>query len=254
VDWDRTIRTIRANLRHYLPEQRTVVPERLIGYGRRQRAVQREVVLCIDQSGSMATSVVYSGVFGAVLASMRSLATSLVVFDTAVVDLTDKLHDPVELLFGTQLGGGTDINRAIAHCQGLITRSSAAISTPGWSAMPVRGLRPGGVGQAGNCGWAGGRPSARGRGVTGGARGAAAGAQGGGHHGPLEGAALDPLLPRGLPVAVAIVPLQFAVGAGDGDDVAALGDAVEPGGELGRGVDAAVAHVQVALRPYRPRG
>jgi Mg-chelatase subunit ChlD len=124
VDWHRTIR---ANLRHYLPERRTVVPERLIGYARRQQAVQREVVLCIDQSGSMAASVVYSSVFGAVLASMRSLRTSLVVFDTAVVDLTEQLDDPVEVLFGTQLGGGTDINRAVAYCQGLIGRPDDTI-------------------------------------------------------------------------------------------------------------------------------
>jgi Mg-chelatase subunit ChlD len=119
VDWDRTIR---ANLARYLPEHRTVVPERLIGHGRRARAVARDVVLAIDQSGSMAESVVFASVFGSVLASMRSLRTSLVVFDTAVVDLTDELHDPVDVLFGIQLGGGTDINRAIAYCQGLITR------------------------------------------------------------------------------------------------------------------------------------
>ncbi|MFC0533047.1 VWA domain-containing protein [Phytohabitans kaempferiae] len=124
IDWDRTIR---ANLKHYQPEYRTVVPERLIGFGRRTTAVQRDVVLCVDQSGSMAASVVYSGVFAAVLASMRSLRTSLVVFDTAVVDLTDQLHDPVEVLFGTQLGGGTDINRAIAYCQGLVTRPRDSI-------------------------------------------------------------------------------------------------------------------------------
>jgi Mg-chelatase subunit ChlD len=124
IDWDRTIR---ANLKNYLPEKNTVVPSRLVGYARRQRSVQREVVLAIDQSGSMAASVVYSSVFGAVLASMRSLKTSLVVFDTAVVDLTDQLHDPVELLFGTQLGGGTDINRAIAYSQGLITRPANSI-------------------------------------------------------------------------------------------------------------------------------
>jgi uncharacterized protein with von Willebrand factor type A (vWA) domain len=103
------------------------VPERLIGYGRRTTAVQRDVVLCVDQSGSMAASVVYSGVFAAVLASMRALRTSLVVFDTAVVDLTDQLHDPVEVLFGTQLGGGTDINRAIAYSQSLITRPRDSI-------------------------------------------------------------------------------------------------------------------------------
>jgi Mg-chelatase subunit ChlD len=119
IDWDRTIR---ANLKHYQPEYGTIVPERLVGYGRRTTAVQRDVVLCVDQSGSMAASVVYSGVFSAVLASMRSLRTSLVVFDTAVVDLTEALSDPVEVLFGTQLGGGTDINRAIAYSQGLITR------------------------------------------------------------------------------------------------------------------------------------
>ncbi|MBU3063413.1 VWA domain-containing protein [Nocardia sp. NEAU-G5] len=119
IDWDRTIH---RNLAHYLPEHRTVVPERLVGYGRKARAVHRDVVLAIDQSGSMASSVVYASVFGAVLASMRSLKTSLVVFDTAVADLTDQLSDPVEVLFGTQLGGGTDINRAIAYCQQLITR------------------------------------------------------------------------------------------------------------------------------------
>ena len=85
------------------------------------------MILCVDQSGSMAASVVYSGVFGAVMASMRSVRTSLVVFDTAIVDLTDQLHDPVEVLFGTQLGGGTDINRAIAYCQGLITRPRDSI-------------------------------------------------------------------------------------------------------------------------------
>jgi Mg-chelatase subunit ChlD len=124
IDWNRTIR---ANLQHYLPEHRTVVPERLVGYGRRQQAVQRDVVLAIDQSGSMAESVVYASVLGAVLASLRSLRTSLVVFDTAVVDLTDRLDDPVDLLFGTQLGGGTDINRALAYCEGLISRPNDSI-------------------------------------------------------------------------------------------------------------------------------
>ncbi|GLX39230.1 VWA domain-containing protein [Streptomyces roseochromogenus] len=124
IDWDRTIR---ANLKNYLPEHRTVVPERLVGHGRSARAVRKEVVLCVDQSGSMAASVVYASVFGAVLASMRSIATRLVVFDTAVVDLTDQLDDPVDVLFGTQLGGGTDINRALAYCQSRITRPADTV-------------------------------------------------------------------------------------------------------------------------------
>ncbi len=119
IDWDATIR---ANLAHWLPEHRTVVPHRLVGRSRAQSMVARDVVLAVDQSGSMAESVVYSAVFGAVLASMRSLRTSLVVFDTSVVDLTDQLADPVDVLFSTQLGGGTDINRAVAYCQSLVAR------------------------------------------------------------------------------------------------------------------------------------
>lgn len=124
IDFDRTIR---KNLANYLPEHRTVVPERLVGYGRKAQSIQRDVVLAIDQSGSMAASVVYASVFGAVLASMRSLKTSLVVFDTEVVDLTEQLSDPVDVLFGTQLGGGTDINRAIAYSQSLITRPTDSL-------------------------------------------------------------------------------------------------------------------------------
>ncbi|MEU4647658.1 VWA domain-containing protein [Nocardia fluminea] len=120
-------RTIRKNLANYLPEHRTIVPERLVGYGRKSQSIQRDVVLAIDQSGSMAASVVYASVFGAVLASMRSLKTSLVVFDTEIVDLTDQLSDPVDVLFGTQLGGGTDINRAIAYSQTLITRPTDSL-------------------------------------------------------------------------------------------------------------------------------
>jgi Mg-chelatase subunit ChlD len=123
INWQHTIRT---NLKHYQPEYRTIIPEVLIGYGRKRSAL-RDIVLCVDQSGSMATSVVYAGIFGAVLASLPSLKTRLVVFDTSVVDLTDELSDPIELLFGMQLGGGTDINRALGYCQGLIRHPQETI-------------------------------------------------------------------------------------------------------------------------------
>ncbi|MDV3220947.1 VWA domain-containing protein [Intrasporangium sp.] len=124
IDWPRTIT---ANLRHYQPEHQTVIPERLVGHARRARRVERHIILCIDQSGSMAESVVYASVFGAVLASLRSVATRLVVFDTQVVDLTEELDDPVDVLFGVQLGGGTDINQALAYCEGLITQPTDTI-------------------------------------------------------------------------------------------------------------------------------
>jgi Mg-chelatase subunit ChlD len=123
INWDRTIR---ANLKHYQPKYKTIVPEVRIGYGRKGQAL-REVVLCLDQSGSMAASVVYAGVFGAVLASMSSLKTHVVAFDTSVVDLSEHLHDPVELLFATRLGGGTDITQALSYCQNLVRAPSETI-------------------------------------------------------------------------------------------------------------------------------
>lgn len=123
IDWHRTIR---ANLSRYLPEQRTVIAEKLVGYARKRSAL-RDVVLCVDQSGSMAASVVYAGVFAAVMASLRAVRTRMVVFDTNVVDLTDEAGDPVDLLFGVQLGGGTDINRALGYCQQVINRPEQTI-------------------------------------------------------------------------------------------------------------------------------
>ena len=119
IDWGRTVA---ANLQHYQPSHRTVVPERLIGYARRTPRVERDVIVCLDQSASMGESVVFGSVFAAVLASIGSITTRLVVFDTAVVDLTDELEDPVEVLFGVQLGGGTDIGGALTYCEGLVER------------------------------------------------------------------------------------------------------------------------------------
>ena len=118
IDWPRTIR---RNLQHWQQEHRTIVPERLVGYGRNARRSNLEqVILCVDQSGSMGASVVYSSIFAAVLASIPAIATKLVVFDTAIVDLTEDLKDPVDVLFGVQLGGGTDINQALAYCERLV--------------------------------------------------------------------------------------------------------------------------------------
>lgn len=125
IDWDRTIR---KNLHNYLHDRKTIIAERLVGYARRKRSSSlKDIVLCIDQSGSMAESIVYSSVFGAVMASLNAVSTRMVVFDTAVVDLTDQLDDPVDVLFGTQLGGGTDINRAVRYCRDHITRPSDTV-------------------------------------------------------------------------------------------------------------------------------
>ncbi|RUL75910.1 vWA domain-containing protein [Dyella choica] len=117
IDWQRTIR---ANLKHWQASHRTIIAQELVGFGRKARRPQRDIILCIDQSGSMAASVVYSSIFGAVMASLPAVSTKLVVFDTNVVDMSEQLDDPVDLLFGVQLGGGTDISRAVGYCQELI--------------------------------------------------------------------------------------------------------------------------------------
>jgi predicted metal-dependent peptidase len=124
IDWGRTIH---ANLSRYVPEQRTVIPERLVGYGRRQRSLSRDVIIAVDQSGSMVDSLVYAAIFGAVLAGVPALSTKLITFDTSIADLSHLLHDPVDLLFGLQLGGGTDIASAIEYCAGQITRPADTV-------------------------------------------------------------------------------------------------------------------------------
>ncbi|AFC25751.1 vWA domain-containing protein [Saprospira grandis] len=113
IDW---LRTIQLNLKHYQQDYKTVVPERLIGSGKKGQSL-KEIILCVDQSGSMGSSLVYSSIFGAVLASLPALRSQMIVFDTEVVDLSAYMQEPVDLLFGTQLGGGTDINKALAYAQ-----------------------------------------------------------------------------------------------------------------------------------------
>jgi Mg-chelatase subunit ChlD len=123
MDWNRTIR---ANLKHYQPDYKSIVPETRIGFGRKKSSL-RDIILCLDQSGSMGSSVVYAGVFGAVLASLPAVRTRVVVYDTSVVDLTAELHDPVDVLFGTQLGGGNDTPRALDYCAGLLEKPQDTI-------------------------------------------------------------------------------------------------------------------------------
>lgn len=123
VDWGRTIL---ANLKHYQKEHQSIIPEKLIGFGKRKRQL-KHIILLVDQSGSMASSMVYAAVAGSVIASLPSLRTNMVVFDTSVVDLTEHLHDPVELLFATQLGGGTHIDKALKYTRQLVINPQETI-------------------------------------------------------------------------------------------------------------------------------
>lgn len=119
IDWKWTIG---RNLKNYNADLKKVIPERVYFFSRAQRSNNWTVIVDMDQSGSMADSVVYGAVCGSIFASLPALDTHVVAFDTEVVDLTEKCgNDPVNMLFGVQLGGGTDINKSVAYCEQFIT-------------------------------------------------------------------------------------------------------------------------------------
>jgi uncharacterized protein with von Willebrand factor type A (vWA) domain len=118
LDWKRTIQ---RNLKHYDTERRQLIPERFYYFDRARRSKEWTVIVDIDQSGSMADSIIWASVIGSIFASIPALRTRVVVFDTEVVDLTEQCeNDPVDMLFGIQLGGGTDIHKSVKYCQQFI--------------------------------------------------------------------------------------------------------------------------------------
>lgn len=121
--------TISRNLKHYNPQLKTIVPEHFYFFDRTSTTAANKwkVILDIDQSGSMGESVIYSSIMSCILASMSSLSTHVVAFDTNIVDLTEKCGDPVDLLFGFQLGGGTNIDKSVAYCEKLIENPSKTL-------------------------------------------------------------------------------------------------------------------------------
>jgi uncharacterized protein with von Willebrand factor type A (vWA) domain len=125
LDWRRTLK---SNLKHYLPERKTIIPERLYFWANEKRYRDWQIIILVDQSGSMANSAIYASLMACIFASLQVLETHLVVFDTSIVDLTPYLSgDPVELLFSLQLGGGTDIAQAVAYGANLVKRPEKCI-------------------------------------------------------------------------------------------------------------------------------
>ena len=125
IDWKWTIG---RNLKNYNAELGRLIPERVYFYSRSQRTNNWTVIVDMDQSGSMAESVVYGAVVGSIFASLPALKTHVIAFDTEVVDLTEQCgDDPVDMLFGVQLGGGTDINKSVAYCEQFITDPAETI-------------------------------------------------------------------------------------------------------------------------------
>ena len=125
IDWKWTIG---RNLKNYNAQLKKLIPERVYFYSRAQRANNWTVIVDMDQSGSMADSVVYGAIVGSIFASLPALKTHMVAFDTEVVDLTEECgDDPVDMLFGVQLGGGTDINKSVAYCEQFISEPAETL-------------------------------------------------------------------------------------------------------------------------------
>ncbi|HYF52284.1 MAG TPA: VWA domain-containing protein [Planctomycetota bacterium] len=115
LDWPRTIR---RNIKNYNTDLKTIIPEQISFFSRQQRQNQWNIIIAMDQSGSMATSLIYGGIMGAILASIGSVETHVVAFNHEdVVDLTEHCSDPVDLLFGVQLGGAEDYWKATCYCE-----------------------------------------------------------------------------------------------------------------------------------------
>ena len=125
-DWRRTIR---ANLAHYDQENNKLLIDQARFNSRVRKRLPWDVILCVDQSGSMASSVLYSAVCASILASLPGVDVRLILFDTSVVDMTGLVEDPVSVLMTAQLGGGTDIAGALGFCERLVRTPSRTVLT-----------------------------------------------------------------------------------------------------------------------------
>lgn len=116
LDWQKTVR---QNLKYYDVEQQKLMIQKVYFHSRSQRHFPWRVILCIDQSGSMMESIIFSAVIAGILAKLPTVDLKLVLFDTNIIDLSDKAHEPVEVLLSAQMGGGTHIANAWKYCEGL---------------------------------------------------------------------------------------------------------------------------------------
>ncbi|MCL6325898.1 VWA domain-containing protein [Pectobacterium polaris] len=121
--------TIAANLKHFDRDKNRLVIETPYFNSRMQRHMPWDVILCVDQSASMSSSVMYAAVCASILAALPAVRVSLIVFDTQVVDLSHLAHDPVEVLMTVQLGGGTNIAKAMQYCEQRVQNPKRTIVT-----------------------------------------------------------------------------------------------------------------------------
>ena len=119
--------TIRANLKNYSPESAKIYADNVFFNSRERRHLTWRIILCVDQSGSMTDSLIHAAVMAAILSGLPGVSTKMVLFDTSVLDVSDKLTDPLETLLSVQLGGGTDIGRASTYCEQFVENGDRTV-------------------------------------------------------------------------------------------------------------------------------
>lgn len=119
--------TLRRNLRNFDPDSGKLLVDQLFFYAAERKKKPWHVIVVVDQSGSMLESAIFSAVMASIFAELPAVKTSLVLFDTQVVDLSDKVGQPVDVLLSIQLGGGTDITQALVYANGLVRQPRRTI-------------------------------------------------------------------------------------------------------------------------------
>ena len=120
-------KTIIKNLKNYDKAKDRFVVDRIYFDGSIQPYNKWNIIIVVDESGSMMNSVIYSSVMSSIFYRINALKTHLIIFDTQVVDLTGRLEDPVDVLMNVQLGGGTHITKALRYGEGLIDNPSRSL-------------------------------------------------------------------------------------------------------------------------------
>lgn len=120
-------RTIRKNLKNYDKKKKRLFVDELYFHSNTQQQNKWNIVIAVDESGSMMDSVIYSSVMASIFHQLSSLKTHLIIFDTKVVDLSNQLEDPVDLLMSVQLGGGTHIAKALKYGKTLLENPNKTI-------------------------------------------------------------------------------------------------------------------------------
>jgi Mg-chelatase subunit ChlD len=127
LDFDRTVRANLATARREPDGRVTLLPERPVFRSRVRKSAEWDLILVVDVSGSMESSVIWSALTASVFAGISTLRTHFLAFSTEVVDFTDRVSDPLSLLLEVRVGGGTHIAAGLAHARSLMTVPSRTL-------------------------------------------------------------------------------------------------------------------------------